>query len=245
MIEIEKLVPEIYKKDSRDFQLFCKLLELVVNSVNYNATNISNVTDPIKCQNSMLDLLCTMFNYQPKYEPTDEDLRTILSNYSYLIRHRGSILGIKQAISMALKLNNKSGDYRYAHTNMVNSSLQPITRAYDNNGVKQMDDKNSFKISVGVTDEVNTHFLKEFIDVVKPIGYIVNIEQIKMAGNTSKVGVIIDYEGDLQQASEFEAVPSSTDVDTQSANATEINRQEIIRSDEQLWEQKLKKVQQA
>ncbi len=108
-----------------------------------------------------------------------------------------------------------------------------------------MDDKNSFKISVGVTDEVNTHFLKEFIDVVKPIGYIVNIEQIKMAGNTSKVGVIVDYEGDLQQASEFEAVPSSTDVDTQSANATEINRQEIIRSDEQLWEQKLKKVQQA
>ena len=88
MINIEKLLPDIYYKESRDFKLFSKLLEIVVNSSDLNIKNMVNILNPELTKDSFLDILATALNYKPKNNFSNDELRIILNNYLYLIRHR-------------------------------------------------------------------------------------------------------------------------------------------------------------
>lgn len=207
MLDIEKLVPEAYIKDSRDFQLFCKLLGSVVNSSKYDCDSMLNVLNPSKCNNRFLKLLSTYVNYRAKNNPTDEDLRVILESYPYLIRYRGCEQGIKKAICLALKLSNiKDTDY------ILNISKDKI-------------------IQVSINEFFNIRYMKEFIELVKPVGYYVDMAVTNNESFSTTVHVRDNYTMKTQSTVESSAVTSSyvaEDATGITATVREIGRQEVI-----------------
>ena len=240
MLDIEKLTPEIYSKDSRDFQFFCKLLALVVNSAQYNANNITNMYDPHKCNDRMLDLLCSMFNYQPKNNPTDQDLRVILTNYSRLMKNKGNRLGIEQAVAMAMKLQHLDKNFTVTIRKMVNDNNVDEKTAYDDNHNLQYNKDKSFIINVGINDAFEMKYLREFLDLVKPVGFLYEAYQVNVGKYSSKVDTKFEIVSDTftnnrakysMTNEETGAVPSSADLDNY-GRVTQLNRQEITREDE-------------
>ena len=51
VFRIEKNVPEIYVRESRDFQLFCRLYDCVFDGVKFDIDSMLNVLDTHSCNN--------------------------------------------------------------------------------------------------------------------------------------------------------------------------------------------------
>lgn len=239
MLDIEQLTPPVYSKNSRDFQFFSKLLQTAVNSVKYNADNLQNMYDPFKCNDRMLDLLCSIYNYQPKNNPTDQDLRVILTNYTRLMKNKGNRLGIEQAVAMALKLQHINREYSVVIKRMVNSGGADVDTAYNENGQLQYDQNNSFIITIGINNAFEMKYLKEFLDLVKPVGYLYNAKQVEMTSQSSRIGGTFEIvEGTFTNNretysmtnEETGAVPAYKDRNNY-GQITQLNRQEITRED--------------
>lgn len=207
MLNVEMFVPEIYVKKSRDFQMYCKLLELVANDAKQSADSITDMYNPYKCNNRMLDLLCTLYNYQPKREISDHDLRLILVNYPFLVKHKGSRLGIEAAISLAVKLTGKK-----------------ITWSYDLL-TKDGEGNSQHAIYVNMSDTYDQKYLHEFLEVVLPVGFRIedSISTEEEAATQASVSFIVTK--DVQSAESVSDVISLKDID----NATDITRVEVLK----------------
>lgn len=207
MLRVETFVPEIYVKKSRDFQMYCKVLELVANDVKYNADTITDIFDPFKCNNRMLELLCTLYNYQPRRDISDHDLRLILSNYNYLIMHKGSKKGIEAAISLAIKLTGKHLSWSY--------SL--VTKDNSNNPV--------YTLYVTIGGSYDRAYLHEFLDLVLPVGFIVDDAIAESYKKDTEVATVISSSSGSESASDASSVIDVSTVTTdikQSIDRTEV-----------------------
>lgn len=178
MLDIEKMVPYIYLKESRDFQLYSRLLELVINSVKYDIDSITNIYNPQLCNDRMLDLLCSIYNFKNRNKYTDEDLRIILAGFPYLIKYKGTQKGIEYAIALVLKAQNLENEY------FVN-----IIRKND-------DTTKEYTIQIGTLENINETYLLDLLDYVKPVGFKTEILQITKEMYQSDIRTTITYEED-------------------------------------------------
>lgn len=226
MLNINNFVPEAYYDKSRDFQLFSKLLEVVINSVKHNSDSITKLLSPSNCKDSMLDRLNSLYNYNPKIKHTNDDLRIILEHYKKLINNKGNHRGIEQAILLALRLQNKSADFTFTIKNKIDLAGGVIDNTSENINI---DEKNSFIIQVGIPGEFSTRYLKEFLDLIKPVGYLIEIHKIVRESAESNIGTSISYNKSIVEVGELEDIPNSSIEDP----LTEINRQEIITSQQE------------
>lgn len=100
-------VPEVYS-DSRDFRVFLRMIEVLSTVTKYNADHYPDLYDPSDCPDNLLENLASLVGYK------DYDIglklnenRIIIKYFPYLIRNRGSELGIKLASALSL---NTYGD---------------------------------------------------------------------------------------------------------------------------------------
>ena len=113
MMKLEKMTPSIYCEESRDFQLFCRLYNIVFNGVKYDIDSMINLLDVYKCKESMLDYMATRVGYYPRLKSIDERaMRIIIDSFPYLLRNKGSKKGIETAIFIWLQIINSNRDYR-------------------------------------------------------------------------------------------------------------------------------------
>lgn len=113
MMKLEKMTPSIYCEESRDFQLFCRLYNIVFNGVKYDIDSMINLLDVFKCKESMLDYMATRVGYYPRLKSIDERaMRIIIDSFPYLLRNKGSKKGIETAIFIWLQIINSNRDYR-------------------------------------------------------------------------------------------------------------------------------------
>lgn len=211
MLDIESFVPGIYVKKSRDFQMFCKVLEIATNNVKFNADTITDIYDPFKCNNRMLELLCTLYNYQPRRDVSDTDLRTILANYPYLIKHKGTKKGIEAAVSLAVKLTGKSLSW---HCDIETK---------DNSG------NSIHKVIVTISDKYDERYLKEFMELVLPVGYLVEAGVASYDSHTSEAFITMETTKDKYEAKDVSSVVRLSDAATTKST---IERVEVLRGDQ-------------
>lgn len=113
MMKLEKMTPSVYCEESRDFQLFCRLYNIVFNGVKYDIDSMINLLDVYKCKESMLDYMATRVGYYPRLKSIDERaMRIIIDSFPYLLRNKGSKKGIETAIFIWLQIINSNRDYR-------------------------------------------------------------------------------------------------------------------------------------
>ena len=178
MIDLTKQVPNVYVDESRDFQLYLRLLNVIIGGTKFTIDNIVDIYDPKVCNNRVLNLLCTTFNFNPKIKFTDEDLRIILAGFGSLIKNKGTRKGIEQAISLVLKTQNISSNYDVI---VVNKDVL-------------IDPELNYYIQITIPIEINQLYLYELLEYVKPVGYTINVYLITKIETESAITTIDDYE---------------------------------------------------
>lgn len=96
MIKLQDFTPEIYYKQSRDFQLLGRLYDVVLNSVKTNADALYSL--PIAdstMQTRRLDLLAYTLGFTPKHNYTNTQLAAVCSVFPKLLKLKGSIAAIQ------------------------------------------------------------------------------------------------------------------------------------------------------
>ena len=69
MFRLQENVPEVYVKHSRDFQTFCRIYDVINNSLRFNALSAENLLNPLKVNDKMLPLLpYQMYCMCPQHE---------------------------------------------------------------------------------------------------------------------------------------------------------------------------------
>ena len=105
MIRLQDKTPEVYCAESRDFQLFCRLYDCVVNGIKFDIDTIPDILDGMTCRSSMLQLLQTKVGFFTNKRLTDDALRYVLTAFPIMIKNKGSLKAIQQAVNVFFKVN--------------------------------------------------------------------------------------------------------------------------------------------
>ena len=155
--------PPIYVESSRDFQLFCRLFDTIVNSLRFRIKTILNLTNPMKLNDRMLQLYATKVGFITDKEIDANVLRYILAAFPYIIKNKGTKLGIEQAVYTILKAEN-TVDPPY---------VEVINKSYENG---ELNNNKSYIINIYLAARIyNKVALEELLKYVIPAGYIYNI----------------------------------------------------------------------
>ena len=101
MIESRKYVPDYYEK-SRDFQVFLKLLDIIINACKGDIDYFTSLLSPKHCKARMLPLLSNYVGYEYDYEEKVAMNRVITENWAQLKRNRGSLTGAQMAVALSM-----------------------------------------------------------------------------------------------------------------------------------------------
>jgi len=106
MILLENCVPPVYVEESRDFQFFLRAFNVIFNMVKQDINTLSLITNTKECETRILPLLKTKLGFFTNYDMDDGILRWILRGFPYIIKNKGSLTSIQQAIYVFLKALN-------------------------------------------------------------------------------------------------------------------------------------------
>ena len=97
MIKLQNYTPEIYYKESRDFQLLGRLFDLVLNAVKTDIDLIYNIPLTDNSDEKLLELMALTLGFKPKHHYSAKQLKAVCSVFSEIIRNKGSIKALKIA----------------------------------------------------------------------------------------------------------------------------------------------------
>lgn len=156
LFKLEENVPDIYVEMSRDFQLLCRVYDIFVNSNIITQSKIRQQLNIDQIDDKLLKLLAGRLGFSSdNYIPT-EVMRSILLQFPFMIKNKGTKVGIEQAIRSVIKQTSK-----------VNSVyVSDITIATD-----------EIKVTVESDDAsaVDMSYLSNVLKYVVPVGYTVNV----------------------------------------------------------------------
>lgn len=177
MFRLQNNLPEVYVNNSRDFQLFCRLYDVVFNGVKFSIDSIDQATSTMNCDHSLLQLLKTKVGLFRNVENVSEkELRYVLSAFPTIIRYKGSMLALDYILTLYTRITNASPDSWY----------------YD---VDKLRDE--YKLVVTCSEELaKGKLLMELLQMVMPTGYIVEqeISSIEVTRDTPIVHDELEYE---------------------------------------------------
>lgn len=114
-MQLKNLTPPIYSEESRDFQLLCNLYDSVVNGLIYDATTINQFLETDLCKNELLVHLACKLGFFTNKDINADELRYLLCGFPYVIKNKGSITAIKQALYLYIKTFGKSDELAVAY----------------------------------------------------------------------------------------------------------------------------------
>ncbi len=164
MFRTQENVPEIYVRESRDFQLLGRLLDITQNSVKNDINTIVNITNPFKINDRMLELMSTKVGFFAKYAYDGKILRYINAAFAYILKNKGSKRGIEEAISTILKVDG----IVETPTIIIDNSIYTI------------------KIFTG-TKIYNKTALMDILSYIVPIGYTYTIEEAIRSDDSASI----------------------------------------------------------
>lgn len=167
MFRISEKVPEVYMKESRDFQILPRVDDLLFLGEHYDISTMQELNNPKKCRNSCLKYLAEKVGfYTDKYIP-DNVLINIISAFRTALKNKGTDLGIQQAVIAILKAENSIDPPRIVYTR-GDPSL-PYYEQYTIN----------IYTPIKIINEVA---LREFLKYIIPAGYNYNIYAYDSSG---------------------------------------------------------------
>ena len=153
IIRTKNNVPQVYVSESRDFQLFTRVLDFVQNALKYDIDAMLNSLSTRDIAETYLEHLQSKLGFFTSRHYDDETLRKVLSAIPYIIRNKGSELGIAMCVNTFLNIMG----FRKGYTVSI----------YNN------DDIYNYTVRVGIEgSEINTDILRDMLSYVIPTGYV-------------------------------------------------------------------------
>lgn len=160
LFKLEENVPDIYVEMSRDFQLLCRVYDIFVNSNIITQSKIRQQLNIDQIDDTLLKLLAGRLGFNSdNYIPT-EVMRNILLQFPFMIKNKGTKIGIEQAIKSVIKQTSNVSDVSISNISSANIDAGEID-------VTVMSDDDS---------AVDTSYLSDVLKYVVPVGYIVNVK---------------------------------------------------------------------
>ena len=106
MFRVENNVPEVYVRESRDFQLFSRLYDLVFQSSRFSIDSLESVSDTMRCNDTLLPLIAKKVGFFTDLKLTSNADRQILSAFPYIINYKGSLKGIELVANVLERIMN-------------------------------------------------------------------------------------------------------------------------------------------
>ena len=155
IFRVQDKTPEVYTSTSRDFQLIGRLYDCIINGVKFDTDSILDIINTDNIDSRLLKLLQTKIGFFSSKDITDESLRYVLKAFPEIVKHKGSIKSIKQAVCTFLKLN---GIKSFVYVNKVNNSLS-----------------NPYTIEIGIDSSIkDTYILDQILKYILPTGYSIS-----------------------------------------------------------------------
>ena len=152
IIESKDYAPWVLRQ-SRDYQAFCKILDLLINNLKTTADYWVDYIDFDNCPDLYLPYLASYVGYNYDYSESYDSNRLIIKNYPNLIHNRGSKLGMSLATALSV---NALGDIDKVEA----LSMFKIDSQIDEHG----------NIKIYIFYPSNLSKIRELIEVVRPAG---------------------------------------------------------------------------
>lgn len=157
IIRVENNVPETYCNRSRDFQLLCRLFTCVVNDTKFNIDTMLELINSHLCRADILQLLQTKLGFFSDKYITDEELRLVLEAFPIIVKNKGSLKSIKQAVNVFLKCKK------------INTSVQVIYTTKET--IIQGINVDAHSLVIGIESYLqDITILKEIFKYILPVG---------------------------------------------------------------------------
>lgn len=196
MIKLQNYTPDVYYKESRDFQFIGRLFDLVLNSVKTETDLLYNLPLSANSDEKLLELLAMTLGFKPRHQYNARQLKAICSVFSEIMRNKGSIKALKIACEALFNALDISQELSYDFTSTANNKTElnlyiaqefgDITILNDLlsyvlpagmscNIIRELRRENSANTSIGVTDTVkalqlNTAAVSGLADLTVPLG---------------------------------------------------------------------------
>ena len=156
LFKLEENVPDIYVEMSRDFQLLCRVYNILVNSNIITQSKIRQQLNIEQIDDKLLKLLAGRLGFNSdNYIPT-EVMRSILLQFPFMIKNKGTKVGIEQAIKSVIKQTSKVNSVYVSDITIATGEIKVIVES---------DDASAVDIS----------YLSNVLKYVVPVGYTVNV----------------------------------------------------------------------
>lgn len=175
-MKVEKLIPEVYYSQSRDFSYIGRLMEILFNYMKTAADCVSVNPDSLNIDPTTIELIALTLGFESKHVYTTRDLIYIISSFSHLINKKGT----KESINHAIKL-------------LINSQQIKMDLLEDEDFILMSDDYVlEIKIPSQMTDTI---LLEDLFDYILPTGMLYRFNRISpQAKNKSIVNFSVDQE---------------------------------------------------
>lgn len=158
LIKTTEMTPAIYSQESRDFQIYLRLYDTIFNMLKFDTDEVKDLTNTELIRSEMLPLLQTKLGFFTNYSIPGDQVRSILKVFPLIVRNKGTMLGIRQAVRAFLNIYNLSADLDIYYTTTA------ITQ-----GSLVIPDHT---VVVGVTEKVDSFYiLEELFRYILPAGY--------------------------------------------------------------------------
>lgn len=114
MIKLQDYAPEVYYRESRDFQFIGRLYDLVLNYVKTNADLIYSLPLSDNSDNQFIDLMAMTLGFRAKHKYTSQQLKAICFVLSEIIRNKGTIKALTIACDAIFHAEGIQGQFDYA-----------------------------------------------------------------------------------------------------------------------------------
>lgn len=151
MFLVENNVPDVYVKESRDFQLIARLYDLALQSTRFSIDSMDYISDTSKCNNTILPLIGTKVGFFTENKISDDTLRKILAAFPFIIKYKGSIEGVQLVLNLFERITNT----KVAIQETSDSSVILI-RFFNY--------------------MLNVELLYELLEYIRPVGLIIKVE---------------------------------------------------------------------
>lgn len=208
MIKLEELTPNVYYRQSRDFQFIGRLYDLVLNSVQTNTELANYLPLDRNTDQQLLNLVAFTLGFKLKHNYNIAQLTALCNVFSYALKNKGNIKSIISVCDAVLNAEGIRSNTTYAQngTDLIlylPSTLTDITLLRDLldyilpagmscTFVKEtVASINAIDTITGMNDTVDKYIIKS--DNYNNYNKIVKPSEIVLASNDNKIGKNVGY----------------------------------------------------
>lgn len=153
-MKVEKIIPEVYYKESRDFAYISRLIEILFNYMKTGADNVSAHFDDESIDNYLLKLIANNLGFKLKHDYNNKNLISICNNLQKLYKAKGTKESIKEALQI-----------------LINS--QKIKQKIEWNHNLVLDENDNQKIILTIPEQLgDTILIEDLFEYILPAGML-------------------------------------------------------------------------